>query len=360
MTSKADRVVFQHTTALNTDTASSPLTFTSPQVAAPQSVDGSVVPVISNVKKVECLPFEIAGVPIPQDSARLAPLSFSMHNIAPPTANMLRRLILTEVPTMAFDRVLIHANDGVVLDELLSHRLGMCPIAADPAAFEYITENNFTWETAAATHVLKFELDVTASRDPAAAPITPVYSGDLKWVPMAGQEAMNVRLVQDDILLAKLGRGQRIKLEAYAIKGLGLVHAKWAPVAACWYDLATEVALTEPIVGAAAKELKALCPMGVFDVETVDGKQQARVKKAGKCTLCRECIRPPAQTGSTDFSTKVTVSKNKTALTFTVESLGQYDAPEDVVRAALTLFAERCRSLQANVKECDVVQPLAQ
>ena len=57
-------------------------------------------------------------------------LTFDIANVSPAIANMLRRVFTTEVPTVAFDKIMIEENDGVVLDELLSHRLGLCPVSA--------------------------------------------------------------------------------------------------------------------------------------------------------------------------------------------------------------------------------------
>lgn len=43
-----------------------------------------------------------------------------------------------------------------------------------------------------------------------------------------------VRLVHDDILLAKMRPGQEIVLEAHCARGTGAEHAKWSPVATAW------------------------------------------------------------------------------------------------------------------------------
>lgn len=53
----------------------------------------------------------------------------------------------------------------------------------------------------------------------------------------------------------------------------------------------------------------------------------------------------------------VRVGKDKTRVTFTIESLGQYDHPEDIVREALIVFAKRCRNLKDLVEQCDVADP---
>ncbi len=45
-----------------------------------------------------------------------------------PLANALRRILLSEVPTMAIERVLLYQNTSILQDEVLAHRLGLIPI----------------------------------------------------------------------------------------------------------------------------------------------------------------------------------------------------------------------------------------
>lgn len=43
-----------------------------------------------------------------------------------------------------------------------------------------------------------------------------------------------------------------------------------------------------------ARELKAKCPLDVFDIEDIgSGSVQATVARPRDCTMCRECIRDP-------------------------------------------------------------------
>lgn len=55
--------------------------------------------------------------------------------IDPATANALRRIIIAEIPTMAFHKVLLYQNTSVIPDELLVHRLGLLPLSIDPNDF---------------------------------------------------------------------------------------------------------------------------------------------------------------------------------------------------------------------------------
>ena len=47
---------------------------------------------------------------------------FEMKGITAPIANALRRILLDEVPSMAFETVYMHENTSIVQDEVLSHR----------------------------------------------------------------------------------------------------------------------------------------------------------------------------------------------------------------------------------------------
>ena len=55
---------------------------------------------------------------------------FDMTGIDVSLANAFRRILLSEVPTMAIEKVFVHNNTGVLRDELVAQRLGMIPIQA--------------------------------------------------------------------------------------------------------------------------------------------------------------------------------------------------------------------------------------
>ena len=59
-------------------------------------------------------------------------VEFDLSGVDVSFANALRRIMLAEVPTMAIETVYVEQNEGVVQDEVLAHRLGLVPIAADP------------------------------------------------------------------------------------------------------------------------------------------------------------------------------------------------------------------------------------
>lgn len=101
-------------------------------------------------------------------------------------------------------------------------------------------------------------------------------------------------------------------MELICEKGIGKTHAKWSPVSTASYRLLPHIEFTEEIKGADAEELKAKCPMNVFDIE--DG--HLFVKNARNCTSCRECIREDK------FESKIKLQKVKNHFEFTVESVG--------------------------------------
>ncbi|KAJ8308704.1 hypothetical protein KUTeg_013578 [Tegillarca granosa] len=60
-------------------------------------------------------------------------LEFDMVGVDAAIANAFRRILLSEVPTMAIEKVFIYNNTSIIQDEVLAHRLGLIPIKADPS-----------------------------------------------------------------------------------------------------------------------------------------------------------------------------------------------------------------------------------
>ncbi len=64
-------------------------------------------------------------------------LVFDLIGVDAPVANAFRRILLSEIPTMAIEHVWIHNNTSIIQDEVLAHRLGLIPIKVDPRKFEF-------------------------------------------------------------------------------------------------------------------------------------------------------------------------------------------------------------------------------
>jgi DNA-directed RNA polymerase subunit D len=149
---------------------------------------------------------------------------FVLSDVSPAFANALRRIMISEIPVMAIDDVMILENNSVMYDEILSHRLGLIPVTTDQS---YNLPEDCTCKSELGCEKCRasFSLEVEASE-----PAEVVYSSHLK------PENPEVRPVSDKIPIVKLAQGQKIKLEAYARLGRGKAHAKWQAVSAATYS----------------------------------------------------------------------------------------------------------------------------
>ena len=54
----------------------------------------------------------------------------------PAFVNTLRRIMVSELPTMAIRRVTFVKNNSALFDEILAHRLGLLPLITDLSTYE--------------------------------------------------------------------------------------------------------------------------------------------------------------------------------------------------------------------------------
>lgn len=288
-------------------------------------------------------------------------MEFDMIGIDPSLANAFRRILIAELPTMAIEKVLIANNTSIIQDEVLAHRLGLIPIKVDPRLFEYMSENDVPNEK----NTIVFKLHARCKKG---SDRLRVLSSELKWLPN-GSELMlpteslasssmakpktytSFSCSQDtlpefsndpiapkdaDIIIAKLGPGQEIELEAHAVKGIGKTHAKWSPVATAWYRMLPEVVLLRDIEGDDAEALVKKCPVKVFDIEDIGkGRKRATVARPRVCTLCRQCIREEG------WDKNVALRRVNDHFIFTIESTGALP-PEVLFTEAVKILEEKC------------------
>ena len=184
-------------------------------------------------------------------------LEFEMRNVDPSIINSLRRILISEVPTVAIEHVFVIDNNSEMAEEVLSHRLGLVPLTID--ANELEDKDG----TATQANTVVFKLHVACKRGAdGVVQNSRVMASDLQWLPEGSEypdetntrfassqkdafETLPARAVHGDILLCKLAPGQCIELEAHAIRGLGEDHAKWSPVATAWHRLYPELVIKQ-------------------------------------------------------------------------------------------------------------------
>jgi len=262
-------------------------------------------------------------------------MRFIVDGITASFANTLRRIILSEVPCMAIDDIMIIENDSVLHDEILALRLGLIPLKTDLDSYNLPEECSCQSELGCQLCRAVLILDVEAKEDRRI-----VYSKDL--VP----EDPNVAPVSDKIPIVKLAPGQRIRLEAYAKLGRGKDHAKWQPVSACIYKYMPEIKIDSERCDSCG-DCVDICSKKVL--EESEGK--IVVANLLECTLCKDCVKvcqkdPPA----------INVEGNQNSFIFYVESTGVLPV-ERILNEAFKIYEKKCSdfldqlSVKLNVPE---------
>jgi DNA-directed RNA polymerase subunit D len=160
-----------------------------------------------------------ASVEVVEKSNERVVVRFS--NIPRQYVNSLRRLAISEVPTLAIDDVVVLENSSVMHDEAVAHRLGLIPLRTDPGRFVMPPDCDCKSTLGCSKCRVLLVLDAEANEKTMV-----VTSGEL-----VSEDEM-VKPVSKDIPIIVLAPNQKLKFEAYARLGIGKDHAKWQPTSA--------------------------------------------------------------------------------------------------------------------------------
>jgi len=143
------------------------------------------------------------------------------NNISRQYINAIRRIAISEVPTLAVDDVVILENSSVMHDEAVAHRLGLIPLRTELHRFVMPQECDCQSTLGCSKCRVLLVLDSEAMEKTKI-----VTSGELL------SEDEVVKPVSKDIPIVVLAPSQKLKFEAYARLGVGKDHAKWQPTSA--------------------------------------------------------------------------------------------------------------------------------
>jgi len=259
-------------------------------------------------------------------------------------ANTIRRQIISATPAVAFrtepaekSEMSIEVNTTPLVNEIISHRIGMIPILADPATFDP-AQYEFVLDKENTT---KEMIDVTASdivvrmknpknlEAPIQVPTVNFFPPD----PITGETVLITRLRPQWNHSAP---NERISLKAKASVSTGHENIRWSPVTQCSYEYTrdNDEAHLETVFNTWLLNNKKIA-----DTTQIPEEKLAELKREFNTMEVQRCYLTDAKGNANDF-------------TFHVESVGTQPVPV-IVRNGLIA----CENLVDKYKDIDINIP---
>ena len=219
-------------------------------------------------------------------------VEFLLLNVDLAFANSLRRVIISEVPTMAIDMVQVKENTSPLFDDFVVHRIGLVPLKSediDKYQFPLVCSCKSGCSQCQVEYDISVKCDENCKDD-----TMEVTSNHIK---PKNKECSVVPVEYDyPIVLTKLKKGQSINMTLTAKKGIGKTHAKWSPVCTCVMKPIPKVEILDmdgdnflqKLDAENKKKFCEACPCKVFRYD--EGKDEIVMEKSDKCTFCEECL----------------------------------------------------------------------
>lgn len=242
--------------------------------------------------------------------------------------NALRRIVISEVPTMAIDEVVIIENSSPLQDEFLSHRIGLVPLKTDLDT--YNLPENCECKSEFGCNLCRVSLVLEAEAEDRR---MTVYSGDLK------SENPAAVPVSNRIPIVKLAPEQRIRLEAYARLGKGKDHARWQPSSKCAYKYRPFVKIDTKLCDLCGDCIK-VCPENIL----AKSGSKIVVKNVSDCTLCQDCVDACQKNPKA-----ANVTWDESSFLFSLESTGALQA-ERIFQEAIKILDQKLKNFLVELR----------
>lgn len=277
---------------------------------------------------------------------------FTLENSLISTANALRRVIISEVPTMAIYLVEIESNSTCLHDEFISHRLGLIPITSEkiksinyseecPKCDGWCPECSVTMKIK--VRQLQDKTRIVTTKD--------IESENKDFVPVDNNSSND-----NGAVIVKINKGQELKVTCIGKKGVGKMHSKWCPVAVCTFHYIPDIKLNPELMNDMKDKEKRdfvdSCPSKVYSLseDPTTGKKTIEIEDENivECTYCKECIKKAEELkldGLVSVRQKRGEKKGTYNFLFTVESTGVLP-PERIVLDALEILENKMENVK--------------
>ena len=233
-----------------------------------------------------------------------------IEDTRPYFVNSLRRVMISELPKLAVDDVVIYDNTSALFDEIISHRLGLVPIPTDLSLLAFREEcvcKGKGCPNCTVRYTLSKEGEGT------------VYSGDLQ------PAEKSWAIIENKIPIVELYGDQRLILEVEAVLGRGRDHAKWQAVQAPGYRMETIIEFDKKRTGD-VKEFVDKLPKDLVEIKA----NRLELKDITKLPILESFI----EKEKLDF---LTIKRDPTKLIFSFETDGSFSAKDAILESAKIL-----------------------
>ncbi|UCD00464.1 MAG: DNA-directed RNA polymerase subunit D [Promethearchaeota archaeon] len=261
---------------------------------------------------------------------------FIASGISIEIANAIRRIILTEIPVMAVDEVIILKNDSPLYDEIIAHRLSMIPLKTDLEVYKLPRDCSCGGYGCPICQV-SLTCEVTNSTN---APLD-IFSGNLQ------SNDPKIIPVDPNIPLVKIDKNDKVIIEAYAILGLAKDHVKWQAVSNIFYRFYPQINFDNSKCAKCPDKCKVsrICPEKLYDFSSK--KTPILLEDYWKtCTLCNSCQHDcPEQA--------INVSWKENTYIFSIESDGVLPF-EAIIKKTFEIFLEKIDEFVEQLEEVEI------
>ncbi|MFH1445409.1 MAG: DNA-directed RNA polymerase subunit D [Nanoarchaeota archaeon] len=234
-------------------------------------------------------------------------LSFLLEDTTPAFANALRRIMISEVPTMAVEWVDFQDNSSALFDEIVAHRLGMLPIKFNSDKFNFTEDCKCKGKGCPLCQVV-----FSGNKEGPGI----IYSGDMK------SSNSSVKITDPNFPIVELLKGQKIKFNAVARLGIGKNHIK--------HQAANAAYRYYPEIVAEGKDWKKFVSSCHRDL--IKAGTQPKLSDPVKCNLCRSC--------EEISNGELRIIGNENAFIFNIESVSGL-TPADIVITASNILGNK-------------------